>query len=360
MTTKKTNHAFAVSTLFVMLLTYNVTMMPINATTENDNSIPEMPEHAFKVQELVDKEIDIHPDWIGLVTWDEDSAKIAYLGPSQDNPYRLTQSNWAHTPPIENSTAVQEHKIASNTISKDTTDDDNFSSLTTLYTTVNVFDSIYWREFLGGNDIYKIEHSFPLKASTTNGVNLYHWLDAKNSNTEYWLQVSAVYDKAKLFDTTEKWYANFDLWDTTDCTEDPSFPIQSEVSFTTDDTATSYIRADSEDGKYKMGVTSEGTGAAVTFTLPNDNGNNIDVGRTTGSGCVFPSGAHVEEQSTSSGTVHYYGTTDYVYGFYETSTSSKETSVYDYYGKEGSGGSVTEYTNPAKLRFSCTGALTCP
>ncbi len=176
---------------------------------------------------------------------------------------------------------------------------------------------------------------------------------------QYLLQASAVYDKAKLFDTTSKWYANFDLWDTTDCTEDSSFPIQSEVSFTTDNTATSYIRADSTDGKYKMYVSSGGSGAGVTVTISGDTGNNIDVGYTSRSGCQFPSGAHVEEQSNN-GNTHYYGTIEYPYGFYETSSSSKETSVYSYNGKGGYGGSVTEYTSPAKLKFSCTGIFTCP
>ena len=346
MTTKTKTILFAglIMTMMVPLTGINMAAaVNENAEAHVANIQAELPAHVIPVQERIDNAIDRNPNWIGLITWDEQGASIKYLGPGNENPYRLNQEQWQHRPPVD--MGIDDGVLP--------------TADAALTTPINVFDSIYWRELWGNNDIYKIEQTFPLKASTTTGVDLYHWLDAKSSTTNQWLQASAVYDKAKLFDTTEKWYANFDLWHTSDCTEDSSFPIQSPVSFTTDNTATSYIRGDSTAGKYKMFVSSGAVGAGVTFTISGDNGHNIDVGYTSGSGCAFPSGAHVEEQSNN-GNKHYYGTIEYTYGFYETSSSSKETSVYSYNGKGGYGGSVTEYTNPAKLKFSCTGTLTCP
>jgi hypothetical protein len=338
--------------------------VPIQQSTESISAqpvnTPEIPTHAAKLHDMVDRETNRHPDWVGLISWNETNAKIDYLGPADKNPYRIDQSRWAHSPPTVNNTKIEQVTVASPTTNLAS----GTSSLLTIYKPVNVFDSIYWRLFGGGNSIYKIEQSYTLIASTTTDVNLYHWLNAHNSNNKKWLQVSAVYDKAKFWDTTSKWYVGFDLWDmtsATNCAQDSSFPIQSSIGFTTGNTATAYIRADGTTaGKYWMGVTSGGSGASVSVTIPSDTGSTIDIGYTSNCSKAFPSATQIEEESTTSGAIYYYGQPTYTYKFYPTSTSSPTTTVYSYNGKGGYGGSVTESTNPAWVKYSCTGALTCP
>ena len=341
------------SMLFVILMLPNTNMLTANAVLQHLH--PELPLQAQKSQQQIDEQMDLHPDWIGILTWNSTSASINYLGPGDSSPYKIDHAHWSHAPPTVNATR-QTATSNGKTIS--------VSPLVTLYTTVNVFDSIYWHYFGGGNSIYKIQQSYPLVASSTSGVDLYHWLDSKNSNTNKFLQVSAMYDKADLVGTTPAWYVFFDRWDTTSgtgCSEDSTFPQHVPVSFTTGNTATAFIRADSVTaGRYILEVDSGSNGGSLSTNISGDTGHNIDIGRTSNCSKAFPSGAEVEEQATSSTSVYYYGTNTYTYGFYDTSSSSMNTSIYSYNGKEGFGGSVTASTSPAYLTFSCTGALTCP
>ncbi len=328
-------------------------------TTAQAIGITEIPAHAVKVRDMIDSETNRHPDWVGVMSWNETDAKIDYLGPADKNPYRIDHSKWAHSPPTNNAEIGQTSVVSPITgLSSGT------SMLTTIYRPVNVFDSIYWRLFGGGNSIYKIEQSYTLTASTTTDVNLYHWFNAHNSNNKKWFQISAIYDKAKFWNPTSQWYAGFDMWDmtsATSCAEDSAFPIQSPMAFTTGSTATAYIRADGTiAGKYWFGITSGATGSSVSVIIPGDTGTTIDIGMTTSCGKQFPSGTEIEEVTTTSGAIYYYGQPTYTYKFYPTSISSPTTSIYSYNGKGGVGGSVTESTNPAWVKYSCTGALTCP
>ncbi|MEO9309709.1 MAG: hypothetical protein ABI337_05380 [Nitrososphaera sp.] len=148
--------------------------VPIQQSTESISAqpvnTPEIPTHAAKLHDMVDRETNRHPDWVGLISWNETNAKIDYLGPADKNPYRIDQSRWAHSPPTVNNTKIEQVTVASPTTNLAS----GTSSLLTIYKPVNVFDSIYWRLFGGGNSIYKIEQSYTLIASTTTDVNLYH------------------------------------------------------------------------------------------------------------------------------------------------------------------------------------------
>jgi len=341
------------SILSIVLMLPNSTMLTANAVLQHSH--PDLPSQAQKSQQQIDEQMDLHPDWIGILTWNSTNASIRYLGPGDSSPYKIDHAHWGHTPPTVN--ATRQSIASSGTIISS-------SPLVTAYKTVNVFDSIYWHYFGGGNSIYKIQQSYPLVASSTSGVDLEHWLDSKNSNTNKWLQVSAVYDKALFYGASPSWYVFFDRWDTTSgtgCSEDSTYPQHISVPFTTGNTATAYIRADSVTaGRYIMEVDSGSNGGSISMNISGDTGHNIDIGRTSNCNKVFGSGAQVEEDATSPSGIFYYGTNTYTYGFYDTSTSSKNTSIYSYNGKEGYGGSITASTSPAYLTFSCTGALTCP
>ncbi|MGI0060251.1 MAG: hypothetical protein ACREBJ_10840, partial [Nitrosotalea sp.] len=260
--------------------------------------------------------------------------------------------------PFNNST-----KIHKTTILVPTGTTGAFSTLSTSKV-VNVFDSIYWRVFGGGNSIYKIQQTFTLDQSSTPGTDLYDWLNAHNSNVQKWLQVGAVYDTAKFWNTTPKWYASFDMWNMSTDTEDSTFPQEIPLSLTTGRTATAYISADMvTSGKYWLSISDGISTKTMSVTISGDTGNTIDIGYTTksigGATAYFPSGTEIEEDS-SSGNTYYYGTPTFTYTFWPTSTTTT-TSVYSYAGKHGVGsGTPTESTNPAWIQFSCTNALTCP
>jgi hypothetical protein len=291
--------------------------------------------------------------WIGIVL----TPRYFIWGPADKSPYKLDHSKWPHAP-FNNSTKI--HKA---TILVPTGTAGTFAPLVTTKV-VNVFDSIYWRVFGGGNSIYKIQQTFTLDQSSTPGTDLYDWLDAHNSNVQKWIQVGAVYDTAKFWNTTPQWYASFDMWTMSTDTEDSSFPQEIALGLTTGRTATAYISADTvTSGKYWLSISDGIATKTMAVTVSGDTGNTIDIGYTTksigGGTAYFPSGTEVEEDS-SSGNTYYYGTPTFTYTFNPTSTTTT-TSVYSYAGKGGYGsGTPTESTNPAWIQFSCTNALTCP
>ncbi|SMH72650.1 hypothetical protein [Candidatus Nitrosotalea okcheonensis] len=342
---KKTNARYmvVVSVLSIVMVMSNVAY----ASPMKFHAHPELPSYALTQQEKIDEQTDLHPDWLGMLSWNSTGAKIDYLGPASSNPFKIDRSHWHHSPPISNMT--KSNMSLYNTKS-------TISPLT-ITKPINVYDSIYWHYYLGGNSIYKIDESYSALASTTSGTDLYHWLDAKNSNTNYWLQTGAVYDKADFFGSSPQWYVDFDQWSTTgSCSEVSGFPFQSTHAFTTNQALDGYIRADSSTaGKYYMGVLQSGSGASTTFTISGDTGHSIDVGFTSSCSKDFPSGSQVEEESNS-GNTFYYGTMTYDYTFYDTSTSSSNTYVYSYNGKGGSGGNVTPSSTPgssASMTYAC-------
>lgn len=159
------------------------------------------------------------------------------------------------------------------------------------------------------------------------------------------------------------WRADWDIWTTSGCTEDSGYPsIGNSISWNANDAVTAYIRADATfAGQYTLGVTdtTNSHGTALTQVVSGDTGHNVNLGRPTGGGCGYPSGTAIEEDATSPTFLDYYGTLTYTYGFYDTSTSSKTTSVTGFNGKEGSGGSISVQNSPAQLQSTCTTSL-CP
>lgn len=327
-----------------------------SGSVANDTTASDFTPNALAVRDTIDKAANNHPDWIGIMDWNKTYAKILYLGPADKSPYKLDHSKWPHAP-FNNST-----KILKTTILVPTGTAGIVIPLSTSKV-VNVFDSIYWRMFGGGNSIYKIQQAFTLNPSSTPGTDLYNWLDAHNSNIQKWLQVGAVYDTSKFWNTTQ-WYASFDMWTMSTDTEDSAFPQEIPSSLTTGGTATAYISADTAtSGKYWLSISDGISTKTMTVIISGDAGNTIDIGYTAksigGGTAYFPSGTEIEEDS-SSGSTYYYGTPTFTYALKPTSTTTS-TSVYSYAGKDGYGsGTLTESTNPAWIKFSCTNALTCP
>ncbi|CUR51923.1 exported protein of unknown function [Nitrosotalea devaniterrae] len=336
------------SAISIILILPNTMILQSNAATVQ-HSHPELPSNALALQQKIDEQTDIHPDWIGILDWNSTGAEIKYLGPAKSNPFKVDPSKWHHTPILVNETR------------QTTVSNGKQASVSPLvggtYRPVKVYDSIYWHYNLGGNSIYEITDSYTLTTSNVSGVDLFHWLDAKTSTTGYWPQVSAVYDYANFFGFGQTWSVAFDLWNTGSCTEPAGFPFTTTHAFTTGSTATGYIRADSTTaGKYYMGVTSGGSGASTTFTISGDTGHNIDVGYTTGGGCQYPSGSEVEETASTNTAIYYYGTLTYNYSFYDTSTSSANSYVYSYNGKGGFGGNVSPSATPgtpSSMTYTC-------
>jgi len=300
---------------------------------------PDLPIHAALKQQEIDNALNSDQNWIGMMTWNATSAKIDYLGPSESNPHIV--KNEYNGKLLQSGSPFNDAPIIQVVTTKP----------------VNKFDSINKASSSSTTALYKVQQDFPLKWSTTSGVNLYPWLDAKNSNNGSWLQVSAFYDTQGAFGTPA-WHVGYDAYATSTCGQYISFPIQSvSMPFGVSDPVSAWIRGDSTAGRYNMGVFDNIAlvGTSLTFNISGDSGvNTINLGRTTGGNCVYPSGTQVEEESNN-GNKYNFGTFIFDYKFYQTPTSSATTSASGFFGPEGCGANVSAQNSPARTTFTYTG-----
>src|SRR5438093_9919721 len=98
--TKNIRYIAAVSVLSIVMVMSNVA----GAEPVKYHEHPELPTYALTQQQKIDEQTDLHPDWVGILTWNATGAKIVYLGPSSSNPFKIDRSHRHHSPPISNVT----------------------------------------------------------------------------------------------------------------------------------------------------------------------------------------------------------------------------------------------------------------
>jgi len=317
----------------VAAINANAILIPDSAeTTTQADDTSEIPTHAAKLQQIIDRETDKHPDWVGMISWDSHKATIDYLGPASNNPFKLTGKHKSN-PDVH---------------------------IQTPYRPVNARTGIIKDTTSSSTAIYKEVEQFTAKASNVNKVNYDQIVNAMSSNNVHWLQTIVVYDKAQIFGSPG-WHVIYDGYTVSYCTEDASFPVVSaSLSFNVGDTIQSYIRADSVTaGKYTRGATDINTGAghSFTYTISGDSGHNINLGRqfNSASNCPFPSGSQAEEENTDNVSKFNFGTQSFTFFFYDTPTSSVTTSVTGFFAMDGCGATVSNVNNPAKSTYTYTG-----
>lgn len=322
--------------LGLMLLSPMMTAS-VKATAPEATIDSQIPAHAAKVHDEITNQLKTHPDWIGMMKWDQNGATIEYLGPQDSNKFKApdsikSQLQLSPAGPINTGRAP----------TKDTT--------------------------ASGTAIYKEVSDFTTKASTTTGVNLFQILNALSSDKSHWIQGGVFYDKAGLLGTPS-WRFDIDSWATTtaaNCNEDSGVPvISSALNMAAGDSVEEYIYQQSgSPGQYNIGITdiTKNNGYVISKTYSGDSGSTINLGQVTctdsgGAQYVYASGPEVEEHDSAAASHTYnFSTIAYTEGYYDTSTSSKTTSVTGWQSTWGCGATNSATNSPASITFTFQGA----
>jgi hypothetical protein len=315
-----------VSPLVMLFAKANATTMVDDLAKDGYTPLAEQAQHK------IDEQLSLHSGWVGFLSWNSNNATILYLGPAELNPYSVKHIRLNHH--MINASSNTGSGEAENNPLPDRP--------------VNERDAILSDTTSGSTAEFEEDANYNLKASDDPLINFDTWLNAINSNHQYFLQVTPFYDERSVWGPTPAWRMDYDVVVESTCLDYSGYPsVSAPISaFNPSDPVKAYIRANTNTaGEYTMGVFDNLSliGQSSSFTLPNDNGHNINLGHdqmNSFPNCGYASGAQVEEDSDGSGETWNFGSMSYTYGFYDTSTSSQTTSVNGFYGKEGYGATV--------------------
>ncbi|GEM_PF-1892441 len=268
----------------------------VNAQQVNRES--NLPPVAQKLLDYMHQQFEKHPDWVGMMRWNTTAASFDYLGPANQNPYRVHGIFMQPTGVLNGGVGI-------------VSDRSN-----------------------GGTSEWKEISTYTNQALSSTNTDLFQVLNAMNSNSAHWLQVAAVYDNAQLIGTTGVgWKVTIDSFSTSACSTTGEWFVSSPIQtyMQSGHSMQSFLYADqSQAGHYDAGVTdtSANNGYLYGFGITGDSGSTINLGETDIGSCHFSSGPEQEEQSDGSTTnPTKYNNEAYAMGFYDTPTSSETTSV---------------------------------
>lgn len=254
-----------------------------------------MPANAEKLRESVSWQLAVHRDWVLMVSWNNSSAKIDYLGPASSNPHIVHGVAMAPTNLLDNGIGA-----ASDATS-------------------------------GSTSEWKTTANFTNQAVSSSSVDLFQILNVLSSNSAHWIQVGVVYDNANLINPTPSWHVAYDSFSTGTCSSSAEWFVSSgSQNFSAGDPIQSYIYADtSQPGHYVMGASDTRTNAGTLyeFGVSGDTGTKINLGEVDVSYCHYSAGPEQEEQSNGSISTAAFSDEKYAMGYYDTPTSSLTNSV---------------------------------
>lgn len=288
----KINGASVMMIILVMVISTPILHL---SNAEPLSSSHQVPAHAESLMKSVSRQLAVHRDWVLMVSWDNSSAKIDYLGPISSNPHMVHGVAMAPTNLLDNGISAQ----------SDTTS--------------------------GSTSEWKATANFTNQAVSSSSVDLFQILNALSSNSAHWIQVGVTYDNADLMGTSPSWRVAYDSFGTGTCSSTAEWFVSSAPQrFASGDAIQSYIYADtSQPGHYIMGAsdTRTSTGTLYEFGISGDSGTNIRLGEVDTGSCRYSAGPEQEEQSNGSTFTASFSDEKYAMGYYDTPSSSITKSV---------------------------------
>lgn len=309
-----------------MLLSPTAILPEINAQTIGNVNSLSIPTHAIATQNFISQQLKIHPGWVGMMRWDSNSTSIDYLGPADSNPFKIKA-----TPLTEMSVSVPQNvEIAPK---------GDRAGSTTEYKEVSDFTNVQ---------------------SSTGSVDIFQVLNAIDDSKKHWIQAGLIWDVAHIFGTTTNWKFLLDSFTQSgsSCNHDGSYPLLATLTVSAGDSMEEYIYADqSTVGLYGVGITdvTKNNGYLTSISYSGETNKVINLDQTS----CFPSGPQVEEHDKMNmSNTSTYSPITFTEGYYDTSTSTKTTSVTGWESSIGCGATVSTSNSPATATFTHT-ATTC-
>lgn len=319
------------SILLGLMLLSPTTMLPqINA---QQSTIPSLPSHVVKTLDSIHQQLKNHSGWISMMKWDSSGTTIDYLGPADKNPYLVKSGpNTSLSAPsvIPLSASIP----------------------------INLEDPPL-ADRSGSTSEYKEVQDFTVQKSSVSTVNFYQILNALNSDKSHWMQNVLVYDNYGAYGGGARWVQLLDVFNKATCSDSPGISASTSLNISAGDAIEQYTYAQSgSPGQYDFGETdiTKNNGYVTSTTISGDTGSSINLDKTNCGVNGYDSGPEVEEHAQNGVGVYHFNQIAFTEGYYDTSSSSKTTSVTGWDTTDGCGATVSNQNNPAKATFTYSGA----